>query len=101
MFGIPPVATVNEVVPTVTDALVDAVAEAVPAAQFDEQYRLWLAALILIDSFGASGSPVFGVHADRPTNRVCDGDSFFRMHTGFTPVPVGVVNTTVGSGVEL
>ena len=52
-------------------------------------------------AFGGSGSPVFGVHADRPTNRVWDGDWFFRRHTGFTPVPVGDTNTVDGTGVVL
>jgi hypothetical protein len=50
---------------------------------------------------GGSGRPVFGVHADSPTNRVWDGDSFFRMHTGFTPAPAGATNTTAGRGVVL
>ena len=100
MFAIPPDATVHDVVPAVATP-VDAVAAAVPAAQFEHAYRFELAAFSLTDSFGGSGSPVFGVHADRPTNRVWLGDSFFRMHTGFTPVPVGDVKTTAGSGVVL
>jgi hypothetical protein len=50
-------------------------------------------------AFGGSGTPVFGVHALNPTNRVCDGDSFFRMQLGFTPVPVGAMNAAVGNGV--
>jgi hypothetical protein len=37
--------------------------------------------------------PVFGVHALRPTNRVWDGESFLKMHVGFTPVPVGFTYT--------
>jgi hypothetical protein len=49
--------------------------------------------------FGGSGSPVFGVHADRPTNSVADGDSFFSRHTGLTPVPVGATKTADGRGV--
>ena len=54
-----------------------------------------------IPAFGGSGIPVFGVHADRPTNRVADGDSFRSRSTGFTPVPVGDTNTVTGSGVVL
>jgi len=101
MFGIPPDATVNEVVPTVTDAEVDAVAAAVPCDQLEQAYRFLPAAASSIRVFGGSGIPVFGVHADRPTNRVCEGDSFFRMQNGFTPVPVGDTNTVTGSGVVL
>jgi hypothetical protein len=62
---------------------------------------LWFAAASSIAEFGGSGMPVFGVHADRPTNRVCDGDSFLSRSTGYTPVPVGATNTAVGSGVVL
>ena len=100
MFGIPPEATVHDVVPAVATP-VDAVAAAAPADQFEHAYRFELAAFSFTDSFGGSGSPVFGVHADSPTNSVWLGDSFFRMHTGFTPVPVGDVNTSAGSGVVL
>jgi hypothetical protein len=39
MFAIPPDATVHEVVPTVADADVDAVAAAVPADQLEQAYR--------------------------------------------------------------
>ena len=54
-----------------------------------------------IAEFGGSGIPVFGVHADSPTNKVADGDSFRSRHTGFTPVPVGDTNTVTGRGVVL
>jgi hypothetical protein len=100
MFAIPPDATVQDVVPAVA-ADAEAVADAVPADQLDEQYSVWFATLILIDSLGGSGRPVFGVHADSPTNKVCDGDTFFTVTTGFTPVPVGATNTADGSGVVL
>jgi hypothetical protein len=101
MFAIPPAATVKLVVPTVTDAEVDAVAAAVPADQLEHAYRPFGAFASSIFVFGGSGIPVFGVHADSPTYRVWVGDWFFRMQTGFTPVPVGVTNTCVGSGVVL
>ena len=100
MFGIPLDATVNVVLPTV-DAPADAVAAAVPADQFEHAYRVLVAFGSLSSVFGVSGIPVFGVHADKPTNRVCEGDSFLMMHTGFTPVPDGDVNTAVGSGMVL
>ena len=100
MFAIPPLATVHEVVPAVAaEAL--AVADAVPADQFEHAYSVELAFGSSICVFGGSGIPVFGVHADSPTNRVPDGDSFFSRHTGFTPVSVGVTNTADGSGVVL
>jgi hypothetical protein len=100
MFGIPPEATVHDVVPAVA-AEADAVAAAVPADQLEHAYRFWGAFASWMRLPGGSGRPVFGVHADSPTNRVWDGDSFFRMHTGFTPAPVGATNTTAGRGVVL
>ena len=100
MFAIPPLATVQLVVPAVA-ALAEAVADAVPAAQLEHAYRFELAFASSIAVFGGSGIPVFGVHADNPTNRVTAGDSFRRMQRGFTPVPVGDVNTTLGIGVVL
>jgi hypothetical protein len=100
MFAIPPLATVHDVVPAVA-AEADAVADAVPAAQFEHAYRLEFAAASSIAVFGGSGIPVFGVHADSPTNKVTAGDSFRRMQRGLTPVPVGDVNTVVGIGVVL
>ena len=78
MFGIPPDATVQLVVPAVA-AEADAVAAAVPANQLEHAYRFWGAFASMIRVPGGSGRPVFGVHADSPTNRICDGDSFFRM----------------------
>jgi hypothetical protein len=100
MFGIPPLATVHDVVPAVA-AEADAVAAAVPADQLEHAYRFWGAFPSWMRVPGGSGRPVFGVHADSPTNRICDGDSFFRMQTGFTPAPVGATNATVGRGVVL
>lgn len=92
MFAIPPDATVHELVPAVA-ADADAVASAAPADQFDDAYRLLGAAGSLICAFGGNGSPVFGVVADKPMNRVCDGEMFWMMHDGFTPVPVGATYT--------
>jgi hypothetical protein len=100
MFAIPPDATVHDVVPTV-DTPVPAVAAAVPADQLEQAYRDLPGIIRSTLAPASSGIPVLGVHADRPTNRVADGDSFFRTHTGKTPAPVGTVNTGAGSGVVL
>ena len=100
MFAIPPDATVHDVVPAVA-ADADAVADAVPADQFEHVKTVPDAGDRSIAAFGGSGIPVFGVHADKPTNRVWVGDSFCRRHAGFTPVPVGAMNTATGSGVVL
>jgi hypothetical protein len=100
MFAIPPDATVQLVVPAVA-AEADAVADAVPADQFEHAYTDCAGAGISSVAFGGSGIPVFGVHADRPTNIVPDGDSFFSRTVGYTPVPDGARNTCAGSGVVL
>ena len=92
IFAIPPAATVHDVVPAVA-ADADAVASAAPADQFDDAYRLLGAFCRLICAFGSNGSPVFGVIADKPTNRVWDGEMFLIVHVGYTPVPVGATYT--------
>jgi hypothetical protein len=101
MFAIPPDATVHDVVPTDADADVDAVAAAVPAAQFEHVKTVPPMGTSSSFAFGGTGMPVFGVHADSPTNSVWLGDSFFRMQVGYTPVPVGAMNAACGSGVVL
>ena len=72
-----------------------------PADQFEHVKTVPPVGTSSILPFGATGRPVFGVHADKPTNRVCDGEMFFRMQAGFTPVPVGAMNAACGSGVVL
>jgi hypothetical protein len=98
MFAIPPDATVHDVVPAVA-AEADAVADAVPADQFEHAY-MFCAGFSSSAAFGGSGIPVFGVHADKPTNIVTP-DSFLSRTVGYTPVPDGAVNTSAGIGVVL
>jgi hypothetical protein len=97
MFAIPPDATVNDVVPTVTDADVDAVAAAVPAAQFAHAYRDLVTLFSLIRSFGINGSPVFGVHADKPTYMIWF-DWFCKLRHAVTPAVVLATKICRGSG---
>src|SRR6185437_5409339 len=71
MFAIPPDATVQLVVPTVTDADADAVAAAVPGATREHAYSV---CVTLNSSMGFcpgfSGIPVFGVTPAWPMYRI-------------------------------